>query len=149
MKKISRVVSMLGLVALSLNLTSCLKKVTFEEFCTAAKERTKEEYTSVSFSGKVEYKGVTVSMDDTSASWKDNKWEVKGEALQIIVGDVLVAITVDLYTTKEDKSLNYYTGGGFKIEDIENSKSYHEFNSSGYFTVISDGTNTIKASWSK
>lgn len=149
MKKLSRVASMLGLVALSLNLTSCLKKVTFDDFCTAAKNKTKEEYTKVTFSGKVKNEGLTLDMEGTSATWKDDDWDVTGSALQIVMGAALVSITVDTYTVKEDTSLNYYTGSGFKIEDKDNSKSYTEFNSSGYFVLVTDGTNTLKASWSK
>lgn len=149
MKKISRVASMLGLVALSLNLTSCLSKVTFDEFCTAVKNKTVEEYTKVTFSGKVTSEGITLDMSGASASWKDNDWDVTGSAAQVLIGGVLMATTVDMYTVKEDSSLNYYTGSGFKVENKEDTKNYTEFNSSGYLVVVTDGSNTLKASYSK
>lgn len=149
MKKISRVASMLGLVALSLNLTSCLSKVTFDEFCTAVKNKTVEEYTKVTFSGKVTIEGITLDMSGASASWKDNDWDVTGSAAQVLMGGGLMTMTVDMYTVKEDSSLNYYTGSGFKVENKEDTKNYTEFNSSGYLVVVTDGSNTLKASYSK
>lgn len=155
MKKSLRSLAVLSVAALGL--TSCVSKCTFAEFKEAAQNREKESYTKVSFSGKYKTEGTTFDMSGYSATFASNNWKVTAnsddsafdQAAKIIVGGALIAITVDVYTVAENTNYTYYKGSGFKIENSGDTKSYWEFNSSGYFTAISDGTNTIKASWSK
>ncbi len=151
MKKVFR--SFAALAVSVLTLTSCLSKTTFAEFQTAAKEAANKEanYTKVSFSGKIKSSGMTIEMDGVGFELKDDKWTAtdKTEAVNGAVGLVLIATTVWTVAVTENTSYNYYIGGGFKVENAENTKEYDEWNEYGYLIATSDGTNTLKASWSK
>ena len=151
MNKVIR--SFAALAVSVLTLTSCLSKTTFEDFKTAADEASKKtnEFTKVTFSGKYESMGATVEMDGSGFEIKDGKWTAndKTKAAQATIGGLLIANTVFLYTSSEDKSLNYYTGNGFKIETAENTKEYTQWNEFGLLVATSDGTNTLRAAWSK
>ncbi len=149
MKKIFR--SFAALAVSVLTLTSCLSKTTFAEFQTAVKEVKEADFTKVSFSGKIKSSGVTIDMDGSGFEKKDGKWAAndKTELVQGTIGLTLISTTVATAAIAEDTSLNYYIGGGFKVENAENTKEYTEWNEYGLFIATSDGTNTIKASWSK
>ena len=151
MNKVIR--SFAALAVSVLTLTSCLSKTTFSDFKTAADEASKKtnEFTKVTFSGKYESMGATVEMDGSGFEIKDGKWTAndKTKAAQATIGGLLIANTVFLYTSSEDKSLNYYTGNGFKIETAENTKEYTQWNEFGLLVATSDGTNTLRAAWSK
>lgn len=153
MKKSIRSVLALGVSAIAL--TSCTSKVTFAEFQEAVgkiKDNT-VEYTSVKFSGKYSAAGATLYFNDIKFTYKDGEVKMSDEASNKLVLSaaalVLVAITPATYAVTENTSLNYYTGDSFKVEDKENTKKYTTWNESGLLTALSDGTNTIKASWSK
>lgn len=150
----NKVIRSLAALAVSvLTLTSCLSKTTFADFKTAADEASKKtnEFTKVTFSGKYESMGATVEMDGSGFEIKDGKWAAndKTKAAQATIGGLLIANTVFLHTASEDKSLNYYTGNGFKIETAENTKEYTQWNEFGLLVATSDGTNTLRAAWSK
>lgn len=153
MKKGLRSVAMFSLCALTL--ASCTSKVSFADFQTAVgkiKDNT-VSYTSVKFSGKYSASGATLDFNDIKFTYKDNKLTMSDEASNKLVLSaaalVLVAITPATYAVAEDTSLTYYAGDGFKVEKTENTKVYTTWNESGLITALSDGSNTIKASWSK
>lgn len=153
MKKSIRSVLALGVSAIAL--TSCTSKVTFAEFKEAVgkiKDNT-VEYTSVKFSGKYSASGLTLDFTDIKFTYKDGKVTMSDGASAkpalSVAALALVGITAATYAVTEDTSLNYYTGDSFKVEEKENTKKYTTWNESGLLTALSDGTNTIKASWSK
>ncbi len=151
MKKVLR--SFAALAVTALTLTSCLSKTTYAEFKEKADEAYKvlAEYTTVKFSGKYTYSGATVDMTDvtfTQVGANVIYTPAEGTSIaQAALGTFLVENTAN--TVVENSSLNYYVGGGFKIENTENTKQYTEWNEYGLLTAISNGTNTIKATWSK
>jgi hypothetical protein len=151
MNKVIR--SFAALAVSVLTLTSCLSKTTFEDFKAAADEASEKtnEFTKVTFSGKYKSSGFTVEMDGSGFEIKNGKWVAneKTETAQASLGTMLIANTVFLHTSSEDKSLNYYTGNGFKIETAENTKEYTQWNEFGLLVATSDGTNTLRAAWSK
>lgn len=153
MKKSIRSVLALGVSAIAL--TSCTSKVTFAEFQDAVKKISdnKVDYTSVKFSGKYTSNGTTLDFNDIQFTYKDGKVSLSDAAADKLVLSVaalaLVGVTAATYAVTEDTSLTYYTGDSFKVEKTANTKEYKTWNESGLITALSDGTNTIKASWSK
>ena len=153
MKKSIRSVLALGVSAIAL--TSCTSKVTFAEFQDAVKKISdnKVDYTSVKFSGKYTSNGTTLDFNDIQFTYKDGKVSLSDAAADKLVLSVaalaLVGVTAATYAVTEDTSLTYYTGDSFKVEKTANTKVYKTWNESGLITALSDGTNTIKASWSK
>lgn len=153
MKKSIRSVLAFGVSAIAL--TSCTSKVTFAEFQEAVKKISdnKVDYTSVEFSGKYTSKGATLDFNDIKFTYKDGKVSLSEAAADKLLlstaAGFLVGITASTYAITEDTSLTYFAGDGFKVEKTDNTKEYKTWNESGLITALSDGTNTIKASWSK
>lgn len=148
--------SLRGVVALAVSalaLTSCLSKVSYADFHSAATSVEKHSYTKAKFSGKWKTSalGMSVELDmsDVTFNYSNSIWAAADGTgvTQITLGESMLAATAAL--AAESSDYTYYTGGGFKMEKTSSTKEYTEWNEYGLMTKITDGDNTLTVSYSK